>query len=74
MRSNSPTTRQTTCDYESQDYKRCHSYAITGFPQQTTADEQTAKHHRSLAADGWTDVEGRDYCPDHNPQAAVPSP
>jgi len=67
MRSNSQTTSQTTCDHEGQDYKRCHSYVITGFFQQSTADEQAAKHRRELAADGWTDVEGRDYCPDHNP-------
>lgn len=30
-------------------------------------EQQAADHRRSLAADGWSDVEGRDYCPDHSP-------
>ncbi|MFF9199995.1 hypothetical protein ACF09L_32790 [Streptomyces sp. NPDC014779] len=59
MRSNSTTSVQTTCDH---DY--CTAYAITvGISD--TREERDAKHRRALAEDGWTDVEGRDYCPDH---------
>ncbi|MGW1468494.1 hypothetical protein ACWCPT_29630 [Streptomyces sp. NPDC002308] len=67
MRSNRPTTSQTSCDYEDDDYKRCQESAVTGHVRQTTVADQAAAHDRSLAADGWGDVEGRDYCPDHNP-------
>jgi len=70
MRSNRQTTSQTTCDYEATDSTRCHAYSITSFYQQTVPAEQAAKHARALAADGWADVEGRDYCPDHNPLSA----
>jgi hypothetical protein len=67
MRSN----RQTTCDHEDSDSTRCHAYVITAFYQQTAPAEQAAKHAAALATDGWTDVEGRDYCPDHSPLAAT---
>lgn len=67
MRSNSQTTSQTTCDHEDSDSKACHAYAITGHWKKTTPEKQAAAHARSLAADGWADVEGRDYCPDHDP-------
>lgn len=30
-------------------------------------EEAAAAHRRALAAEGWSDVEGRDYCPDHIP-------
>lgn len=69
MRSNHTTTSQTTCDHEDSDGTACHAYAITGFWRTPTVDDQTAKHQRDLAADGWTDHEGRDYCPDHKPSA-----
>lgn len=69
MRSNHETTSQTTCEYEDSDSKACHAYAITAHYQKTTVDEQAAEHNRKLAADGWSDVEGRDYCPDHKPTA-----
>ncbi|MGW7087585.1 hypothetical protein ACWGH2_29370 [Streptomyces sp. NPDC054871] len=77
MRSNTETTSQTTCDYEASDATRCHAYAITGHYQQTTVEEQAARHNRDLATDGWVDREERDYCPDHNPQqksATHPAP
>jgi hypothetical protein len=35
--------------------------------QPTPRKQVAADHRRSLAADGWSDVEGRDYCPDHKP-------
>lgn len=62
MRSNRQTTHQTTCDKDD-----CPAYTITAFYRPLTRQEQDAKHLRELAADGWTDLEGRDYCPDHNP-------
>lgn len=73
MRSNRQTTSQTTCDHEDSDSTRCHAYAITAFYQQIAPAEQAAKHARSLAADGWTDVEGRDYCPVHTPVGEQPA-
>lgn len=63
MRSNRQATHQTTCDDND-----CTAYAITAFLQALTREERDAKHLRELAADGWTDLEGRDYCPDHNPR------
>jgi hypothetical protein len=33
----------------------------------TPREQLAADHRRSLTADGWSDVEGRDYCPDHSP-------
>ena len=39
--------------------------------QPTPREKEAADHRRSLAADGWSDVEGRDYCPDHNPHHAA---
>lgn len=34
-------------------------------------EQEAADHRRSLAVDGWSDVEGRDYCPDHSPHQAA---
>jgi hypothetical protein len=60
------TTHQITCAAD--DF--CPAYSITGFFQSTTSTERATTHRRKLAADGWTDHEGRDYCPEHKPQAA----
>jgi hypothetical protein len=62
MRSTRPASQQTTCD---DDF--CPAYTITVFLQPATPEKRDAKHRRELAADGWADVEGRDYCPDHTP-------
>ncbi|MFJ6566259.1 hypothetical protein ACIQNU_02475 [Streptomyces sp. NPDC091292] len=64
MRSTRNTTTQTTCDYEASDCTRCDTYMITA-SQTLTAETRAARHREDLAADGWTDHEGRDYCPDH---------
>jgi len=56
MRSVRDASTQTTCDCED-----CPSYALTMHLQRS--DGQAARHHQALAHDGWTDVEGRDYCP-----------
>lgn len=58
MRSTRPTTTQTTCDCED-----CTSSTLTGHMRRTTPANQAATHHQAAAADGWADVEGRDYCP-----------
>lgn len=56
MRSNRPATTQTTCDCED-----CWSFAVTAHVQRSA--DQADRHLMKLAAEGWTDVEGRDYCP-----------
>lgn len=66
MRSTRTTTAQTTCDHDD-----CLAYVITVRMSATLTERDTA-HRRVLAADGWTDLEGRDYCPDHTPAAARP--
>lgn len=60
MRSNRPATVQTTCDHDD-----CTAYAITA-GMSATREGRDAKHRRMLADDGWADLEGRDYCPDHS--------
>lgn len=43
----------------------CDEYS-TRISFQGTDTETLAREHRSaIAADGWSDVEGRDYCPEH---------
>jgi hypothetical protein len=64
MRSNRPATVQTTCDHDD-----CTAYAITA-GLSATREERDDRHRRMLTADGWTDLDGRDYCPDHTPQNA----
>ena len=64
MRSNRPATIQTTCDHDD-----CTAYAITA-GLSAARQERDDRHRRMLANDGWTDLEGRDYCPDHTPQNA----
>lgn len=36
--------------------------------QPTPREELATDHRRALAEEGWSDVEGRDYCPDHDPR------
>jgi hypothetical protein len=59
VRSNRPATVQTSCDNED-----CTAYMITA-GLSATREERDVKHRRMLTADGWTDLEGRDYCPEH---------
>lgn len=47
----------------------CPEYSISirvAF-QPTTREKEATDHRGSLADDGWSYVEGRDYCPDHSP-------
>ena len=46
----------------------CPEYSLRAACQPTTREKEAADHRRSLAGDGWSDVEGRDYCPDHAPR------
>lgn len=66
MRHNTGFTSQTTCDAD-----LCSAYVITAHTTQpTAAGVPHQSHTKELAEDGWTDVEARDYCPDH-PQGAI---
>jgi hypothetical protein len=56
MRSVRDASTQTTCDCED-----CMSFALTSHLKRS--DDQAVRHHQKALQDGWTDVEGRDYCP-----------
>ncbi|MBB4984976.1 hypothetical protein [Streptomyces nymphaeiformis] len=58
MRRTSDTSTQTICDCDT-----CMAYTLTVHIQRTTSAVQAAGHHEKAAADGWSDWEGRDYCP-----------
>lgn len=57
-------THQVTCAFDD-----CPEWSITAALQPTDRQQLAADHRIQLAADGWVDVEGRDYCPDHDPAA-----
>jgi hypothetical protein len=66
MRRIGTSTVQTTCDHD-----WCPEWVMTASPFTVTPRQHlAAQHYAELAADGWTDLEGRDYCPDHTPAAA----
>ncbi|MFJ4682045.1 hypothetical protein [Streptomyces sp. NPDC088789] len=48
-------------------YDDCSEYSLRMPFHPTPPEKVAADHRRSLARDGWGDVEGRDYCPDHKP-------
>jgi hypothetical protein len=52
-------------------HEDCPELSTAASFKQTPREEVAADHRRSLAAEGWSDVEGRDYCPDHNPQTTA---
>ncbi|MFC9736213.1 hypothetical protein ACFWG5_34320 [Streptomyces hydrogenans] len=64
MRSIRDVSTQTTCDCDD-----CPSYALTGHLQRTP--DQADRHHQKALRDGWTDLEGRDYCPGCSPDLPV---
>ncbi|MFC7794592.1 hypothetical protein [Streptomyces cinereoruber] len=66
MRSTREATTQTTCDCDD-----CLAYKLTVHIQRTATAAQAAKHHEEAAAEGWTDREGRDYCPGCPPALPV---
>jgi len=45
----------------------CAEWSVRASYRPVSAEEEAAEHRASLAGDGWTDLEGRLYCPDHNP-------
>ncbi|MFF0777053.1 hypothetical protein [Streptomyces sp. NPDC003720] len=59
-----PKTHQITCAHDD-----CEAWSHTAAFQPADYDRLAADHRAQLAADGWTDVEGRDYCPTHPPAA-----
>jgi hypothetical protein len=55
-------SHQITCAHDD-----CGEWSVTAALQNDHPAQVAAEHRARLAADGWTDVEGRDYCPDHTP-------
>ncbi|MFF7184675.1 hypothetical protein ACFZAR_05450 [Streptomyces sp. NPDC008222] len=55
-------THQITCAHDD-----CPEWSITTTARRIHPAWLAAEHRARAAADGWTDVEGRDYCPDHTP-------
>lgn len=66
MRSTRESTAQTTCDGDD-----CPGFVITAFFDSVPPEERQTRHRRAVAAEGWADYEGRDYCPDHIPTGAT---
>lgn len=64
----SKTSHTITCSDE-----YCLAYSFRGFFQGVATEERIRKHRADNVADGWTDHEGRDYCPDHNPMVNAAS-
>ncbi|MFF5609300.1 hypothetical protein ACFY65_23415 [Streptomyces cellulosae] len=58
------TSHQITCAGED-----CPEWSIRTAVHGTHPEWLAAEHRELLAAAGWVDVEGRDYCPDHAPAA-----
>ncbi|MER6350592.1 hypothetical protein ABT186_01750 [Streptomyces sp. NPDC001634] len=51
-----------TCAYDD-----CPEWSTVASLKPATREQIAAEHRARLAVDGWTDFEGRDYCPDHTP-------
>ncbi|MFI0236338.1 hypothetical protein [Streptomyces sp. NPDC016845] len=45
----------------------CDEYSLRAALQPTPREQEAADHRHSLTAEGWGDIEGRDYCPEHIP-------
>lgn len=71
MRSNRETTSQTTCDGGD---GFCPEFVLSSFFEHVTPEERATRHRQFVALEGWVDHEGRDYCLDHIPAAARPTP
>ncbi|HZF92040.1 hypothetical protein [Streptomyces sp.] len=61
-----PHTHQVTCAGED-----CPEWSITSSLQPITRQLLASAHRAQLAAEGWSDVEGRDYCPSCAPTGAT---
>jgi hypothetical protein len=59
-------SHQITCAHND-----CGEWSITAALQTDNPEQVAAEHRAQLTADGWTDHEGRDYCPQHTPAGAV---
>ncbi|MFJ9573600.1 hypothetical protein [Streptomyces bacillaris] len=62
MRTSTTASTTTRCDYENSTADRCDAFLLCTYTT-LTPERGQAGHLRSLAADGWWDLEGRDYCP-----------
>lgn len=60
------TTHQITCAGED-----CLEWSVRTALDGTHRLWLAREHRAFLAAEGWADVEGRDYCPDHRPAATA---
>jgi len=47
----------------------CDEYSVRVEFTPTSPEVAAAQHRRALAEVGWTDREGRDYCPEHGGDA-----
>jgi hypothetical protein len=61
-----PRTHQITCAHDD-----CGEWSVTAVLQAASPAQIAARHRAQVAADGWTDLEGRDYCPNHTPTGAT---
>ena len=55
-------THQITCAHDD-----CPEWHLTAALKPIHPQWLAAEHRDLAAADGWTDLEGRDYCPAHTP-------
>jgi len=45
----------------------CDEWSHMASFQPVQPEQLAARHRAGLADEGWTDLEGRDYCPQHTP-------
>ncbi|MFJ3089079.1 hypothetical protein [Streptomyces sp. NPDC086838] len=67
MRSTHKSTAQTTCDGGD---GFCPEFVLSSFFDRVPPEQRPERHRKAVAEEGWTDLEGRDYCPDYRPTAA----
>jgi hypothetical protein len=48
----------------------CPEWSITSSLQAVSRQELAVEHRAQLTVEGWTDLEGRDYCPECTPAEA----
>lgn len=46
----------------------CPEFAVRVSFRAISEQEQAPTHRAELASEGWTDIEGRDYCPNCAPE------
>lgn len=48
-------------------YDWCDEWSCRASYRPISAEQEATEHRASLVKDGWTDLEGRLYCPNHTP-------